>query len=110
MNWRSVGLRKSEMFVSKAMRSLFSSRIVGEAAVGWFMRRCHQLMLVLGVGVVGSELRIVGGLGPYIVLASMWIRPHRMSMCKAKSALVARAWSDSRVWSNAVAVSRLSGR
>lgn len=93
------------MFVSKAMRSLFSSRTVGEAAVGWFMRRCHQLMLVLGVGVVGSELWIVGGLGPHIVLASMWIIPHRMSICKAKRALLARSWSDWRVWSNVLTVS-----
>lgn len=60
------------MFVSKAMRSLFSSRTEGEAAVGWVPMMCHQFALVFGESVVGSELRVVdGGLGPAIVRVSM---------------------------------------
>lgn len=54
MNHCSAGPRYVEMFVSKAMRSLFRSRTVGDAAVGWFTMMCHQLVVVLGEGVVGS--------------------------------------------------------
>lgn len=85
------------MLVSKEIRSLFSSRIEGEAAVGWLMRMCHQLMSVFGEGVDGSVLRIVGVLDPLIALASMWIIPHRISICKAKRALQASPCNDSRV-------------
>lgn len=54
MNHCSAGPRYAEMFVSKAMRSLFRSRTVGDAAVGWLAMMCHQLVIVLGEGVVGS--------------------------------------------------------
>lgn len=56
MNARSVAPRYDETFVSKAMRSLFSSSTLGDAAVGWFARMCHQLVLAFGLGVGGSAL------------------------------------------------------
>lgn len=74
------------MLVSNAIRSPFNWRTVGQAAVGMFMIMCHQFSDVLGDGVVGSELRTVGGLGPDIAFVSMWMIPQRMSMCRVKSA------------------------
>lgn len=67
------------MLVSKAIKSPFNWRIVGDAAVGWLRMICHQLSDELGDGVVGSELRTVGGLGPDIVLVNMWMMPQRIS-------------------------------
>lgn len=91
MNHRSAGPRYVEILVSKAIRSPFSCRIVGDAAVGWFMMICHQFSVRLGEGVMGSEFRTVGGLGPDMVLVNMWIMPQRMSMWR-----VSKAYDPSR--------------
>lgn len=114
MNHRSVGPRYEEIFVSKAIRSLFSSRTVEDAAVGGLAMMCHQFELVFGEGVAGSEFRLgpwlLVLLGPAIVRVSMWMTPQRMSTCRANSALEARSRRDWRVVSKACAVSWLRGR
>ena len=98
------------MLVSNPIRSLFSSRMVGDAAVGWFIMICHQFSDVLGDGVKGSEFRTVGGFGPDMVFVSMWMMPQRISTCKVSNALDPRACNDRRVSSKLPAVSSLSGR
>lgn len=80
--------------MSNAIKSLFNWRIDGEAAVGWFKMICHQLSVVLGDGVVGSEFRTVGGFGPDMVLVSMWMMPQRISTCSVRSALDPSPFND----------------
>ena len=82
--------------VSNAIKSPFSWRIDGEAAVGWFKMTCHQFSDVLGDGVVGSEFefRTVWGFGPDMVLVSMWMMPQRISTCNVRRAFDPRPCND----------------
>ena len=99
------------MLASTAIKSLFSWRTVDEAAVGGFRKMCHQLVVWLGDGVAGSEDWVGGpGDGPVMVLVSMWMMPHRMSMCRVKRAVMPRLRRDSRAVANADAVMDVSGK
>lgn len=100
------------MLVSKEMRSLFRSRIVVEAAVGWCGRICGQFAVELGTGVVGIDGRRseVAASVPAMVLVIMRIAPQRISMWRVRRAVVARSRRAWTVLSNATTDSCVIGR
>ena len=112
MNWRSFRPRYAEVFVSKEMRSLLRSRIVGEADVGGVGIIWDQFVFGLGTGVVGIELRLeaLAGSVPVMVRVIMWMAPQRISIWRVRRAVVARSRIAWIVLSKATTDSSVMGR